>query len=548
MSKEIHTDEVFLKSYKPFYSDKIINFSIASWDYNILTDEYFSFGKYNWTDINCELNEKGDVKGVWELSRLNWSVKLALGGSVQSVEVLNKTLDYWTSQNPPYFGINWLCGQEAAYRVLNLACSEYLLSGFCSSSGRLIDLIKVHLERIEQTIDYAIAQDNNHAITEAAALYIGGMWVHAHSPNEGKEWAKIGRKVLENRVEKLIESDGSFSMYSTNYHRCILDVISLVEIIRLKLRDGVFSRKFYNKMELATLWLYYFVQKKGGGAPNLGANDGTLLFSLDSSKYSDFRQTVQLSAALFNKCLAYSELECDEKLNLFGVSRPDELLPIVASKHFEKGGYVCLKGRVKNSMVLFNYPVSTFRPSQVDPLHVDFWVDGDNLLRDGGSFSYNTSKEKARYFSGTQSHNTIQFDNYEPMSRIGPFLFSGWLSAHDVSFDSNNNRTSACYTDRFGAKHCRSLVLDERCLIVDDSVSGFKSKAVLRWRLKPANWVVTNDGVKCGDNQLRVSSDADIDIKLVNGFESRHYYNMTEVPVLEVTAKDNCNIRTEYLF
>ncbi len=42
-------------------------------------------------------------------------------------------------------------------------------------SPGLKDFIYQHLERISANICYAIAQDNNHGTSEAAALFIGGL-------------------------------------------------------------------------------------------------------------------------------------------------------------------------------------------------------------------------------------------------------------------------------------------------------------------------------------------------------------------------------------
>jgi len=67
------------------------------------------------------------------------------------------------------------------------------------------------------------------------------------------------------------------------------------------------------------------------------------------------------------------------------------------------------------AMALLRYPRFRFRPSQADALHLDFWVSGENWLRDAGSFSYNTEQRWLNYFPGTVAHNTIQFDGRDQM-------------------------------------------------------------------------------------------------------------------------------------
>jgi hypothetical protein len=59
-----------------------------------------------------------------------------------------------------------------------------------------------------------------------------------------------------------------------------------------------------------------------------------------------------------------------------------------------------------------------FRPSQADALHLDFWLAGSNVLRDAGSYSYNTEPEWLNVFPGhNASHNTVQFDDRDQMPR-----------------------------------------------------------------------------------------------------------------------------------
>ena len=66
-------------------------------------------------------------------------------------------------------------------------------------------LLAVHLKRIAPTLHYAMAQDNNHGTSEAAALFIGGSWLASLGLPGGERWARRGRHWLENRAERLTE-------------------------------------------------------------------------------------------------------------------------------------------------------------------------------------------------------------------------------------------------------------------------------------------------------------------------------------------------------
>ncbi len=89
------------------------------------------------------------------------------------------------------------------------------------------------------------AQNNNHAVSEAAALFIGGIWLRSlFAKGEGnrssEKWARVGRASLERLVDRLVFKDGGFSQYSTNYHRLMLDTLSQVECWRIWLDAAPF--------------------------------------------------------------------------------------------------------------------------------------------------------------------------------------------------------------------------------------------------------------------------------------------------------------------
>src|SRR5690606_27121418 len=226
----------------------------------------------------------GDIKGIWEASRFDWVLNFVLQVQQQhndeALYILDAWLNDWCQKNSAYLGPNWKCGQEASIRVMHLISALIGLEQLESPSQNVLALIEIHLKRIAPTIDYAIAQDNNHGTSEAAALFIGGSLLN--SVNQTKlysTWQSLGRKWLENRASKLIMQDGGFSQYSVNYHRVMLDSYCLAEIIRQKLNLPKFSQRLHTQMGKATDWLYILTQQDGD-TPNLGANDGAKLLSV----------------------------------------------------------------------------------------------------------------------------------------------------------------------------------------------------------------------------------------------------------------------------
>jgi hypothetical protein len=214
------------------------------------------------------------------------------------------------------------------------------------------------------------------------------------------------------------------------------------------------------------------------------------------------------------------------------------------SKIFKDGGFMSLIGAGCNG--LFRYPEFKFRPSQADLLHLDIMSDGVTIIRDGGSYSYNKGEKWLRYFSGIESHNTIQFDNIESMPRLSRFLFGSWPKVKHYSFNNNNKYTvvSAKYIDYLERSHERVVSVENRVWTINDKISGFTNCAILRWRLCKSEWTVKGSQVIGKVANININSGEIVEIKLVKGFESIYYNEILDIDVLEIKLNKPCTITT----
>lgn len=497
----------------------------------------------------------GDVKAVWEPSRFDWVLAHALharAGEPDAVPRLNRWLADWCAQNPPYLGPNWKCGQEAAIRVLHLALAALLLKQTDAQvrvpEPGLTDLLRIHLRRIAPTMAYAVAQDNNHGTSEAAALFVGGAWLHnLDGDQEAARWARTGRRRIEERVSRLVAADGSFSQYSVNYHRLMLETLSVTEVWRRSLKAPPFSSALTARCRAAAQWLYAFTDARTGNAPNIGANDGAHLLPIAPTGYRDYRPAVQLASALFLDAAAYPEGPWDAPLHALGLPKPDRRLPVPETQSFDDGGYALL--RAGDARVYLRYPRYRFRPAHADALHLDLWLGAANVLRDGGSYSYAAASPWRSYFSGTASHNTVQFDERDQMPRLGRFLYGAWLETSDLEPPERKEGAwtwAAACRDWMGAEHRREVCLEPRRLRVTDRISGFRHKAVLRWRLAPGDWREEDGAWRCGTLSLSVQTEMPLSrAEMVEVWESRCYLKRDPLPVLEMETAHAGLLRTE---
>lgn len=528
------------------------------WLANPLNGQRIAEPERDWWLIPDFDRDVGDIKLIWELSRMDWVLAFAQRarqGDALALNRLNVWLADWCAHNPPYKGPNWKCGQEASIRVMHLAMAAMILGQVRSAAPGLRNLIRLHLQRIAPTVQYAMAQDNNHGTSEAAALFIGGSWLVALGLQEGERWARIGRRWLEDRALRLIGPQGSFSQYSLNYHRVMLDTFCMAEVWRRDLDLPVFSDCWQEQALAATQWLRHMVNPINGDGPNVGANDGARLLPLTDTPYRDHRPSVQLAMALFGGQRAFEQTgPWDHTLVWLGLELPQTVAQEPGHHVADDGGFAVL--RRGTAMAMLRYPRFRFRPSQADALHLDLWLGADNLLRDAGTYSYNTDPQWLNYFGGTASHNTVQFDGRDQMPRISRFLLGDWLKTERLQPLKDDGQTASFavgYRDSQGVRHQRHVSLQDTKLEVTDEVMGFAHRAVLRWRLMPGQWRLeqASQGLRLtldGAHEISLMVTTSMPIvrcELVQGWESRHYLEKTEVPVLEIEIQQAGTLTTQ---
>lgn len=528
-----------------------------AWHRSLLTGVTAAEPHRHWTEIPDFSLAGGDVKGYWEAARFDGLMILTLGWLASCRAELQRAIETWLADwaaaNPANAGIQWKCGQETGIRLMHLLLATELLSRRAGvhPTPALGQLVEEHCERISRTMLYAIGQDNNHGTSEAAALFAGGVFLERHgTPDQrqrARRWSRSGRRWLENRIARLVMPDGSFSQHSVNYHRVMLDTCSFAETWRGWYGLQPFSQRFVERCAQSTLWLDAMCDATTGDAPNLGANDGARLFVLHRQPYRDYRPSVRWAARMFGVAVPpATDGGCDEVLQWLGLSVPVQTagMQSLGSRLFNDGGYARLAAG--DCWAMLRLPRYRFRPSQSDALHLDLWVRGENLVRDAGSFSYNTQERWLRYFSGAASHSTVQFDDRDQMPKLSRFLYACWLECETLQFDARQGVVRAGYRDHAGAIHRRCVRLEPGRCIVEDELDGFTSKAVLRWRLAPGDWTADAQGACSATTKIRVSSAGPGPVlALVEGQESRHYGRMTPLPVLEVTAHAPTTLVTE---
>lgn len=497
----------------------------------------------HWTKLPDFSPEGGDIKNIWEPSRFEWIVTLARAYAVAKekkyLERINSWLNSWTKENPINVGPNWKCGQEASIRIFNLINASLILDQWQKPTKPLTDLIYAHLIRINSNIRYAIAQDNNHGTSEAAGLFIGGNWLKRIDPQKYSQAGKIasrGRKVLENRIHKLVQENGSFSQHSVNYHRVLLDTLSFSEFWRQRLNLIPFSGHFYLKTKAVIHWLWMLTDPVSGRGPNLGSNDGAMLLNLHSCDYLNLQPSIQLAEVIFNHSTRYSNGCWNEPLNWFGLSDYLALADVPRQSKNSGSGYTVIIG--SDSWALLRWPYFKYRPSHNDIFHFDLWYQGRNVICDAGTYSYYPEKEDDKIdLQSVHYHNTVSFDGLEQMPRISRFLLTDWTKPGQTSnidqTEDGSQHWLGSYIDGRKNHHERQISVHEKIWTIIDTLSGSFNEALIGFSVEDLSSRLELNILLTGFGEVIFPKECEI----VSSESLASYYYMEKHPVRRLSVK-----------
>lgn len=439
-------EEIFNGTFTFFSS---IKFNLGK-NYDWLTNPENGY-KYDinkhWSEINDFSNENGDIKYVWEKSRFSYLytiIRYDFHFEMDSSKFVFDEILFWIDSNPINMGPNYKCSQETSLRVLNwiFALNFYKKSENLTDSifQKIISSIYWQIDHVYKNIHFSrIAVRNNHAITETLALFLTGLLMPFFP--ESNKWLLKGKKWFEKEIEYQVYEDGTYLQFSHNYQRVLVQLLTWSIVLSNNNKEQLDELV----IERGKAVLNYFseiINENNGHLPNYGANDGALFFKLNNDNYRDYRSQLNaLSFTLTNKIIFTNNLE-----DSYWYSNSNDLvecqiqLSRKSSNKYKVGGIYTF--RDDQTFTFIKCATYKDRPSQADNLHIDIWYKDENILRDAGSYKYNTKPELQKFFFGTASHNTVMLDDHDQMKKGTRFIWYDWSKVNCVKIEE----TETSYT------------------------------------------------------------------------------------------------------
>lgn len=460
------------------------------------------------------------ARPVWEAHRLAALPLLAqaarcdpAGGHLARAEAL---LRDWCAANPPFRGIGWACGQEAALRALHLALALALLDADRDPPPGARALLALCDRRIAAAPLYALAQDNNHPVSEAAGAFAVALLLRRDTRRPAARLAA--------RVARLVAPDGGFAQVSAGYARLLLDVLSVAEWLRRRHAAPAFPAPLASRAAALAAWLHRVTDPATGATPALGLEDGSAFADLSLAGPGDARASVERAARLFAGRGA--DLPDDPGCAWLDLSAPEVVLD--RPPRWQAAG--SLGWHAAGVAALLRAGPLRFRPGQADLLHLSVRDGTTWVIRDGGTGRYDPPEPWWwAALAGAAAHNAPVFDDAEPMPRAGRFLLARWPALRPLP-------DGAALRDARGNRVARRVAVRGRAVVVEDSLAGPFRVVAWHWRLCPGDWRITATGAESPAASIEVAADAPIRVALRQGWESPAYGAIAPVPVLRVTA------------
>ena len=413
-----------------------------------------------------EGNPYGDVRQVWEPSRLQQLVvlaRIAVQGDVslrdRAVAAMEEQFLSWMEANPYLTGVHYVSAMECGLRLIAVCHAFDQVRPWLRQPDRVwtsvVQLVEGHAELIRQRVSLHSSL-GNHTIAEATALVYAGL-LFPQMPHAA-QWRMTGLMLLESESSHQVVGDGGGIEQGVWYLQFISDlyglVMALLEARGERISDPVECAYAKSRTFLSAM------TDEAGGLASIGDGDGGFALGpvLD---FSPARQGRTPGLTIFEES-GYSVLES------VGISPARLILD-----HGPLGMAPC------------------YAHGHADALSVQFRMGGQDVLVDTGTFTYSGDPEWRRYFRGTRAHNTVVVDGLDQAVQETAFQWSSPFSSRLVYHGERADGETVLiamhdgYLGRTGIVHWRGILHRHPGLwvIVDQLTGSGTHELELNWHL-----------------------------------------------------------------
>jgi len=511
-------------------------------------------------------NRGWDIKMVWELSRFQYAIPLALAfyktGEEKYLKKWQELILDWIEKNPVYFGPNWINTMEVAIRACNWIFSWEIIIARNKKQKTRNKLGKEFIEKflgslvehgkfIYRNLEYAPIRSNHYLSDIVGLVYLGIMFSEF---KKSKKWLKKSLKILEEEMKFQVYNDGVDYELSIAYHRYVTELFLWAG--RLCKENNInLSLEFWDKLEKMVEFSKYYT-KPDGLAPQIGdADDGRLHIV-----WEDFYNWDKENHFALFKLYDYV---FSNKLR-----DPSASLRMTRSKSFSEAGFYIMRDKDFYLISGRNKCCYGKGGSHVhnDILSFELSMFGNDFIVDPGTYIYTPDFKARNRFRKTRAHNTVMIDHQEQnpickdpfyIEQTGELTVNQWkIDNEDIVLEAEHN----CYERlRCSVIHNRKFSFNRkgRVLFIEDKFKG-KGNHELEWNFhlfpKIKIWVKEDKAEKKeiilieNNGSLIFSAPKDLNCVIIEDKVSLSYGNKVPAKTIRFTGFLKQGFPREYKF
>lgn len=395
--------------------------------------------------------DRAEIARLWRYNLHYFDDLNALGGE-QRTDWHEAELVRWIEENAPVAGTGWE-PYPTSLRIVNWI--KWSLAGH-ALGGRALTSLAQQVHWLTRRIEWHLL--GNHLFANAKALVFAGLFFDGP---QAERWLDQGLNILTRELAEQVLDDGGHFERSTMYHALALeDALDLVNLGRCYAAEGApLLEDLPATAQYMATWLQAMCHPDGEIA---FFNDAALGIAPPTPELLDYARRLGVEAA--------------------PIPAPVLVLP--------DSGYARLR-QGPACLLLDAAPVGPdYLPghAHADTLSFELSVHGRRVLVNSGTSCYGVSDERLRQ-RGTAAHNTVVVQGHDSSE-----VWSGFRVGRRARVFDRHVDEAACslQASHDGYRwlpgkpvHTRRWQLDERRLLVTDTVTPGAAHAEARFHLHP---------------------------------------------------------------
>jgi Heparinase II/III-like protein/Heparinase II/III N-terminus len=490
------------------------------WFRDSVTGRRSAPGRYAFRINQRDEEQVGNIKQVWEISRLQHLTLLAAAWYLTHEEAYAQRvadqLRSWWRENPFLSGVNWTSGIELGVRLINFAWIRRLLNDWPGTAG-LFEGNDLAVRQIRWHQEYLAAFEsrgssaNNHVIAEAAGQ-LAASCAFPWFP-ESARWRSDSARLLERELARNTFPSGINRELASDYHGFVAE-LGLFAAIEAEAAGTPVDAPTWKLLCAMADAMAALVDERMR-PPRQGDSDEGRVVLLDAPEHNRWPTLLALGDSVFGRLAWWPETRPDAGSVLAGAlisaQRQVDGRPGHRPSHFADAGITILRTDAVVSPEIWcrcdggpHGFLSIAAHAHADALSIEVRHGGVDILADPGTYCYHGEPEWRSYFRSTVAHNTIELGGRSQSVDSGPFMWERHARTREIEASSV---TWTAEHDGYASlappgRHRRSVYLDRaaRRIEIKDMITGSTRDVRLAFHLGPdvhAELRVADPGVTC---------------------------------------------------